>query len=75
MTQKISPQTLENDFPGDKESGSEIKTTIYAFLRKHLQYLGHLILDEGIYPLNEKGAWLVNQAIPTDMTETRQITG
>ena len=37
--------------------------------------MGHLISGEGMYPLKEKVGSLVHLVPPTDVTETRHITG
>ena len=45
---------LEKIFKKLQEAGLKIKLQQYCFFKKHIQYLGHLISDEGIQPLPEK---------------------
>ena len=44
-----------------------------AFFKRHLQYIGHLILGKAIYPSKEKVAAFVNLASSSDVIETRHI--
>ena len=42
-----------------------------AFFKRHIQYVGHLILGKGIYPLTEKVETILILAPPRDVTKTR----
>ena len=46
-----------------------------CILQRHHQYLGHLISDEGIYPLKEKVGMILNLAAPKDVTKPRHLIG
>ena len=45
---------LESIFNRLREAGLKLKLQKGSFFKKHIQYLGHLISDEGIQPLPEK---------------------
>ena len=47
-------QHLKIIFQRIREVGLKLKLSKFAFFKRHLQYLGHLISGEGIYPLKEK---------------------
>ena len=53
------------------DEGLKLKLSKCAFCKRYLQYLGHLISGEGIYPLKEK----LELSTPRDVTETRHIIG
>ena len=45
---------IEIIFQKLKEAGLKLKESKCDFFKKEIHYLGHLILDKGIYPLPEK---------------------
>ena len=45
---------IEIIFKKLKEAGWKLKESKCDFFKKEIHYLGHLILDKGIYPLPEK---------------------
>ena len=45
------------------------------FLKKHVQYLGHLISGEGIEPLPEKSDSIKNMPAPQTPKEVKQFLG
>ena len=45
------------------------------FFKKHIQYLGHLISDEGIQPLPEKLESIRKVSVPTNPKEVKQFLG
>ena len=47
-------QHLEEIFERLRKAGLKLKLQKCSFFKKHIQYLGHLISDEGIQPLPEK---------------------
>ena len=47
-------QQIEEIFKRLREAGLKLKLQKCSFFKKHIQYLGHLISDEGIQPLPEK---------------------
>ena len=52
------------------------KCSKHAFFIRQLQYLGHLISGEGIYPLEENLETIFDLELPTrDVTKTRHIIG
>ena len=54
-----------------REAGLKLKLSKCAVLKRHLDYLGHLISGEGIYPLKKRCSLLVNLAPHGDVIETR----
>ena len=45
---------LENKFDRLRVAGQKLKLEKCSFFKKHIQYLGYLISEEGIQPLPEK---------------------
>ena len=64
---------LKMIFKKIRQAGLKLKLSKYAFFKRNLQHLGYLIVGEGIYPLKEKVASLVNLRSLTDVIETRHI--
>ena len=58
-----------------KRAGLKLKLQKCSFFKKHIQYLGHLISDEGIQPLPEKLASIRNISVPTTPKEVKQFLG
>ena len=46
-----------------------------SFFKKHIQYLGHLISDEGIQPLPEKLESIAKMPIPKNAKQVKQFLG
>ena len=55
---------LEEIFGRLKGVGLKLKLEKYCFLKKHIQYLGHLISAEGIQPLPEKLESIAKMSAP-----------
>ena len=53
-SEKEHLEHLEKIFMRLKAAGLKLKLEKYYFFKRHIQYLGHLILEEGIQPLPEK---------------------
>ena len=58
-----------------RRAGLKLKLQKCNFFKKHIQYLGHLISDEGIQPLPEKLASIRNISVPTTPKEVKQFLG
>ena len=56
-----------------RRAGLKLKLQKCSFFKKHIQYLGHLISDEGIQPLPEKLASIRNISVPTTPKEVKQF--
>ena len=54
ITEEEHLQHLEEIFERLRKVGLKLKLQKCSFFKKHIQYLGHLISDEGIQPLPEK---------------------
>ena len=53
----------------------KLKLQKCSFFKKHIQYLGHLILDEGIQPLPEKLESIAKMPIPKNAKQVKQFLG
>ena len=53
----------------------KLKASKCNFLKKHIQYLGHLVSSEGIKPLEEKLQAMKDMPAPTNPKEVRQFLG
>ena len=58
-----------------REAQLRLKESKCNFLKKHVQYLGHLISGEGIEPLPEKLESIKNMPQPKNPTEIKQFLG
>ena len=54
-----------------KAAGLKLKRSKCDFMKKHIQYLGHLILDEGIQPLPEKLESIKTMPAPRNTKEIK----
>ena len=55
---------LKMIFQNIREAGLKLKLSKCAFFKRQLQYLGHLIAGEGIYPMIEKVETILNLESP-----------
>ena len=55
--------------------GLKLKLSKYAFFKRHLQYLGHLISGVGNISFEGKSGFTSKSSAPKDVTETRHIKG
>ena len=58
-----------------RQAGLKLKMSKCDFLKKHIQYLGNLISDEGIHPLPEKLESIRKMSVPTNPKEVKQFLG
>ena len=66
---------LEKVFQSLQEAGLKLKLQKCSFFKKHIQYLGHLLSDEGIQPLPEKLESIKNMPRPKNQKEVKQFLG
>ena len=57
-------QYIEILFQRLREANLKLKESKCNFLKKHVQYLGHLILGEGIEPVPEKSESIKHMPTP-----------
>ena len=57
------------------EAGLQLKLQKCSFFKKHFQYLGHLISDEGIQPLPEKLESIAKMPAPKNAKQVKQFLG
>ena len=55
--------------------GLKLKLLKCSFFQKELQYLGHLVSDEGVWPLPEKLESIQNMPAPRNAKEVKQFLG
>ena len=58
-----------------KEADLKIKEVKCNFLKKHIQYLGHIVLGKGITPMPEKLACIQEMPPPKTSKEVKQFLG
>ena len=66
---------LETIFNQLREAGLKLKLQKCSFFKKHIQYLGHLISEEGIQPLPEKLESIAKMPIPKNAKQVKQFLG
>ena len=66
---------LETIFNRLHEAGLKLKLQKCSFFKKHIQYLGHLISDEGIQPLPEKLESIAKMPISKNVKQVKQFLG
>ena len=66
---------LEKVFQRLQEAGLKLKLQKCSFFKKHIQYLGHLLSDEGIQPLPEKLESIKNMPRLKNQKEVKQFLG
>ena len=74
-TEEEHLQHLEEIFERLQQAGLKLKLQKCSFFKKHIQYLGHLISDEGIQPLPEKLESIVKMPIPQNAKQVKQFLG
>ena len=62
-------------FQSLKATGLKLKRSKCDFMKKHIQYLGHFILKEGIQPLPEKLESIKTMPAPRNAKEIKQFLG
>ena len=68
-------QHLEEIFEWLWKAGLKLKLQKCSFFKKHIQYLGHLISDEGIQPLPEKLKSIAKMPVPQNAKQVEQFLG
>ena len=74
-TEEEHLQHLEEIFEWLQKAGLKLKVQKCSFFKKHIQYLGHLISDEGIQPLPEKLESIVKMPVPQNAKQVKQFLG
>ena len=66
---------LEEIFDCLRKAGLKLKLQKCSFFKKHIQYLGHLISDEGIQPLPEKLESIAKMPMPQNVKQVKHFLG
>ena len=66
---------LDQFFQRLKEAGLKLSLEKCSFFKKHIQYLGHLLSEEGIQPLPEKLESIAKMPRPKNQKEVKQFLG
>ena len=74
-TEEEHLQHLEEIFERLQKAGLKLKLQKCSFFKKHIQYLGHLISDEGIQPLPEKLESIAKIPVPQNVKQVKQFLG
>ena len=74
-SEKEHLELLEEIFTRLKAAGLKLKLEKCCFFKKHIQYLGHLISEEGIQPLLEKLESIAKMPAPKNPKEVKQFLG
>ena len=74
-TEEEHLQHLEEIFEWLQKAGLKLKLQKCSFFKKHIQYLGHLISDEGIQPLPEKLESIAKMPVPQNAKQVKQFLG
>ena len=74
-SEKEHLEHLEEIFIRLKAAGLKLKLEKCCFFKKHIQYLGHLISEEGIQPLPEKLESIAKMPAPKNTKEVKQFLG
>ena len=74
-TEEEHLQHLEEIFEFLRKAGLKFKLQKCSFFKKHIQYLGHLISDEGIQPLPEKLESIAKMPVPQNAKQVKQFLG
>ena len=74
-TEEEHLQHLEEIFDHLRKAGLKLKLQKCSFFKKHIQYLGHLISDEGIQPLPEKLESIAKMPTLQNAKQVKQFLG
>ena len=74
-SEKEHLEHLEEIFCRLKAAGLKLKLEKCCFFKKHIQYLGHLILAEEIQPLPKKLESIAKMPAPKNPKEVKQFLG
>ena len=72
-SEKEHLEHLEEIFTRLKAAGLKLKLEKCCFFKKNIQYLGHLILADGIQPLPEKLESIAKMPAPRNPKEVKQF--
>ena len=72
-TEEEHLQHLEEIFKRLRKAGLKLKLQKCSFFKKHIQYLGHLISDEGIQSLPEKLESIAKMPVPQNAKQVETI--
>ena len=72
-TEEEHLQYLEEIFEQLQKAGLKLKLQKCSFFKKHIQYLGHLISDKGIQPLQEKLESIAKMPVPQNTKQVKQF--
>ena len=73
-TEEEHLQHLEEIFEWLRKAGLKLKLQKCSFFKKHIQYLGHLISDEGIQPLSGKLESIAKMPVPQNAKQVKQFS-
>ena len=73
MMEEEHLEHLEEIFSRQQNAGLKLKLEKCCFFKKHIQYLGHLILEEGIQPLPGKLEGIAKMPTPKTPKEVKQF--
>ena len=74
-TEEEHLQHLEIIFEKPHKADLKLKLQKCSFFKKHIQYLGHLLSDEGIQPLPEKLESIAKMPTPKNAKQVKQFLG
>ena len=74
-TEEEHLEHLEKIFQKLREYRLKMKREKCDFFKKHLQYLGHLVSEEGFEPVLEKIKTIKNMPLPKTAKEVKQFLG
>ena len=74
-TEEECLQHLVEIFECLRKAGLKLKLQKCSLFKKHIQYLGHLISDEGIQPLPEKLESIAKMPTPQNAKQVKQFLG
>ena len=68
-------QHLEIIFQRLREAGLKLKQSKCSFMKLHIEYLGHLILESGVEPMPDKLSAIKEMPAPRSPKEIKQFLG
>ena len=74
-TEEEHLQHLEIIFQGLREAGLKLKWSECSFMKLHIEYLGHLILENGVEPMLDKLSAIKEMPAPRSPKEIKQFLG
>ena len=71
----VFPGTLRTFIPNYPTTGLKINPAKCQFIRKEVQYLGHVITQEGLHPNKRLVEAVQNYTVPSNVQELRRFMG